>query len=129
VQPRVAHQTSNGENRDGGTYDGAALAESIGTREAWHFFLSTYPDGFNAKLALTSAQACRRGTRGMAAEKVPLASEAQTRAAVESAKASEQVKAAAQANAAEQARITLASTIASTLRCIRFWLVDAHEGD
>jgi hypothetical protein len=48
------------------------LAESIGTREAWHFFLSTYPDGFNAKLALASAQACRRGTRGMAVEKVPL---------------------------------------------------------
>ena len=28
------------------------LAERVGTREAWDFFLSTYPDGFYAKLAL-----------------------------------------------------------------------------
>lgn len=82
------------------------LAERVGTREAWDFFIATYPDGFYAKLAqaqrnkLTAEEARLKAT-----EKAKTAQDEQTRLAIEGAKAAEQAKAAAQAKAAEEARV------------------------
>ena len=67
------------------------LAAQVGTKEAWDYFLSTYPEGFYAKLAQ--------------AQRDKLAAEEQARLAAEGAKAAEQAKAAALAKAAEQARV------------------------
>ena len=75
------------------------LAERVGTREGWDFFLSTYPNGFYSKLA----QAQRN--KLAADEKARAAAEEKARLAAEGAKASEQVRAAADAKATEDARI------------------------
>jgi hypothetical protein len=82
------------------------LAERVGTREAWDFYLSTYSDGFYAKLALAQRnKLAAEEARLAATEKVRLAAEEQARLAAEGAKASEQAKAASQARAAEEARM------------------------
>jgi len=82
------------------------LAERVGTREAWDFFLSTYPNGFYAKLAQAQRnKLAAEEARIAATERARLAAEEQTRLAVEGAKAAEQAKAAARAKAAEEARI------------------------
>jgi uncharacterized caspase-like protein len=82
------------------------LAERVGTREAWDFFLSTYPDGFYAKLAQAQRnKLAAEEARVAATEKARLAAEEQARLAAQGAKASEQAKAAAQAKAADEARI------------------------
>jgi len=82
------------------------FAERVGTREAWDSFLSAYPDGFYAKLAL--AQRNKLGAeeaRIAATQKARATAEEQARLAAEGAKASEQAKAASQAKAAEEARV------------------------
>jgi uncharacterized caspase-like protein len=82
------------------------LAERVGTREAWDFFLSTYADGFYAKLAQAQRnKLVAEGVRVAATEKARLAAEEKARLTAEGAKASEQAKAAAQARAAEEARM------------------------
>jgi uncharacterized caspase-like protein len=82
------------------------LAERVGTREAWDFFLSTYPTGFYAKLAQAQRnKLAAEEARIAATERSRLAAEEQTRLAAEGAKEAEQAKAAAQAKAAEEARI------------------------
>jgi uncharacterized caspase-like protein len=82
------------------------LAERVGTREAWDFFLSTYSDGFYAKLAQAQRnKLAAEEVRLAATEKARLAAEERSRLAAEGAKASEQARAAAQAKAAEEARI------------------------
>jgi uncharacterized caspase-like protein len=81
------------------------LAAQVGTKEAWDFFLSTYPDGFYAKLAQAQRnKIIAEEARLAATEKARLAAEEQARLAAEGAKASEQAKAEAQSRAAEQAR-------------------------
>jgi uncharacterized caspase-like protein len=81
------------------------LAAQVGTREAWDFFLSTYPDGFYAKLAQAQRnKLIAEEARLAATEKARLAAEEQARLAAEGAKASEQAKAEAQSRAAEQER-------------------------
>ena len=82
------------------------LAERVGTREAWDFFLTTYPDGFYAKLAGAQLnKLAAEEARLAATEKAKAAAEEQRRLAGEGAKAAEQRKAAEEARAAEQARI------------------------
>jgi uncharacterized caspase-like protein len=82
------------------------LAERIGTREAWHIFLSTYPNGFYTRLAEAQlSKLAAEEARIAATEKARFAAEEQAKLAAEGAKAAEQAKAAAQAKAAEEARI------------------------
>jgi uncharacterized caspase-like protein len=82
------------------------FAERVGTREAWDFYLSTYPDGFYAKLAQAQRnKLAAEEARVAATEKARLAAEEQARLAAEGAKASEQAKAASLARAAEEARM------------------------
>jgi uncharacterized caspase-like protein len=75
------------------------LAERVGTREAWDFFLATYPKGFYSKLAELQRD------KLAAEEKARATAEEQARLAAEGAKAAEQAKAAAQAKVAEDARL------------------------
>jgi hypothetical protein len=67
------------------------LAERVGTREVWDFFLSTYPDGFYAKLAQAQRnKLAAEEARVAATEKARLAAEERARLAAEGAKAGEQ---------------------------------------
>jgi uncharacterized caspase-like protein len=75
------------------------LAERVGTKEAWDFFLATYPKGFYSKLAQLQRD------KLAAEEKARATAEEQARLAAEGAKAAEQAKAAAEAKAAEEARL------------------------
>lgn len=75
------------------------LAERVGTREAWDFFLATYPDGFYAKLALAQRNK-------LEAEQSRLAAIEKVRSAEEERLATEGARAGAQAKAAEEARST-----------------------
>jgi hypothetical protein len=75
------------------------LAERVGTREGWDYFLSTYPNGFYSKLALAQRN------KLAAEEKARATAEEKARLAAEGAKASQQTKAAADAKAAEGARL------------------------
>ena len=82
------------------------LAERVGTREAWDFFLTTYPDGFYAKLALAQRNKLEAEQSRLAAiEKARSAEEERSRLAAEGARAGAQAKAVAEAKAAEEARI------------------------
>jgi uncharacterized caspase-like protein len=82
------------------------LSEKVGTREAWDFFLATYPDGFYAKLAQAQRnKLAAEEARVAATEKARAAADEQKRLAAEGAKAAEQAKAAAEAKAAEEARV------------------------
>jgi hypothetical protein len=70
------------------------LAEKVGTREAWDFFISTYPDGFYAKLAQAQRnKLAAEKARLAATERARLAAEEKARLAAEGARASEQAKA------------------------------------
>ena len=75
------------------------LAERVGTREAWDFFLATYPNGFYSNLA--SAQRNKLA----AEEKARAAIDERERLAAGGARQAEQANAAAQAKAAEDARL------------------------
>jgi hypothetical protein len=75
------------------------MAERVGTREGWDFFLSTYPNGFYSKLALAQRN------KLVAEEKARAAAEEKARLAAEGAKAAELARAAADAKAAEEGRI------------------------
>jgi len=80
------------------------LAERVGTREAWDFFIATYPNGFYTKLAQAQRnKLLAEQERVAAAEKARLVQEEQNRLAAERAKAAEH---AAKALAEEQARVT-----------------------
>lgn len=82
------------------------LSEKVGTREAWDFFLATYPDGFYAKLAQAQRnKLAAEEARVAATEKARAAADEQKRLAAEGAKAAEQAKAATEAKAAEEARV------------------------
>jgi hypothetical protein len=82
------------------------LAERVGTREAWDYFIATYPGSFYAKLAQAQRnKLAAEEARLAATEKAKAAQDEQTRLAIEGAKKAEQAKAAAQAKAAEQARV------------------------
>jgi uncharacterized caspase-like protein len=82
------------------------LAERVGTREAWDYFIATYPDSFYAKLAQAQRnKLAAEEARLAATEKAKAAQEEQTRLAIEGAKKAEQEKAAAEARKAEQQRV------------------------
>jgi uncharacterized caspase-like protein len=82
------------------------FAERVGTKEAWDFFLSTYSEGFYAKLAKAQRnKLAAEEARLAATEKARLAAEEQARLAAEGAQASEQAKAVARATIAEEARV------------------------
>jgi uncharacterized caspase-like protein len=82
------------------------LSEKVGTREAWDFFLATYPDGFYAKLAQAQRnKLAAEEARVAATEKARATADEQKRLAAEGARAAEQAKAAAEAKAAEEARV------------------------
>ena len=83
------------------------LAERVGTREAWDFFLGTYPDGFYAKLALAQRNKLEaEQSRLVAIERSRSAEDERARLAAEGARAGAQAKAAAEAKAADEARVT-----------------------
>ena len=82
------------------------MAERVGTREAWDFFLATYPDGFYAKLALAQRNKLEaEQSRLVAIERSRSAEDERARLAAEGARAGAQAKAAAEAKAAEEARV------------------------
>ena len=82
------------------------FAERIATKEAWDFFLATYPSGYYSKLAQAQRnKLAAEEARIAATEKARSAAEEKARLAAEGAKAAEQAKAAADAKAAEQARL------------------------
>jgi uncharacterized caspase-like protein len=82
------------------------LAAQVGTLEAWDFFLSTYAEGFYAKLATAQRnKLLAEEARVAATEKVRSAADEQQRLAAEGARAAEQSKAAAATKAAEEARV------------------------
>jgi hypothetical protein len=82
------------------------LSEKVGTREAWDFFLSAYPEGFYAKLAQAQRNKfAAEEARVAATEKARVAAVEQERLVAEGAKTSELAKAAEQAKATEQARV------------------------
>lgn len=82
------------------------LAERVGTREAWDYFIATYPESFYAKLAHAQRnKLAAEEARLAATEKAKTAQEEQTRLAIEGAKKAEQEKAAAEARKAEQQRV------------------------
>jgi uncharacterized caspase-like protein len=97
--PPVVGANPNADNR--ADYE---LAERVGTKEAWDFFIATHPTGYYTDLA--RAQRNKR-----AAEEARLAATdgarqpAEDRVTAQDAKASEQAKADAQAKAAEEARL------------------------
>jgi len=95
------------------------LAERVGTKEAWDFFIATYPSGFYAKLAQSQRnKLAAEEARLASAERAKSAAEEKTRLAAEQAAqeriakaeaeakaAVEKAKLAAQARAAEEARV------------------------
>jgi uncharacterized caspase-like protein len=106
LAPAVPPQVNPASDSNASVRHDYELAERVGTREAWEFFLSTYPNGFYAKLAQAQRnKLAAEEARIAATEKARLAAEEQTRLAAEGAKAAEQARAASQARAAEEARI------------------------
>lgn len=82
------------------------LAERVGTREAWDYFIATYPESFYAKLAQAQRnKLAAEEARLAATEKAKAAQDEQARLAADGAKRAEQAKAAAEAKTAEQARL------------------------
>jgi hypothetical protein len=82
------------------------LAERVGTKEAWDFFVAANPSGFFSDLAKAQRnKLAAEAARIAATEKARLAAEEQARLATEGAKASEQARAAAHSKAAEEARL------------------------
>jgi len=81
------------------------LAERVGTKEAWDYFIATYPNGFFTNLAQAQRnKLAAEEARAAATEKAKLAAEEKARLAAEGAKGAEQAKASAQAKATEEAR-------------------------
>lgn len=82
------------------------LAERVGTKEAWDFFVAAHPSGFYADLAKAQRnKLAAEEVRIAATERARQAAEERARLASEGAKASEQAKAAAQSRAAEEAKL------------------------
>ncbi len=82
------------------------LAERVGTKEAWDFFVAAHPSGFYADLAKAQRnKLAAEEARIAATERARQAAEERARLASEGAKASEQAKAAAQSKAAEEAKL------------------------
>jgi Caspase domain len=77
------------------------LAERVGTREAWDFFMATYPNGFYSKLAQAQRdKLAAEAARIAATEKAKAAAEENARLAAEQAKAIAEAKAAGEARVA-----------------------------
>jgi hypothetical protein len=82
------------------------LAERVGTKEAWDFFVAAHPTGFYADLAKAQRnKLAAEDARIAATERARKATEDRERLAVEGAQASDQARAAAQSKAAEEARL------------------------
>lgn len=82
------------------------LSERVGTREAWDFSLTTYPDGFYAKLAQAQRnKLAAEEARVLATETARIAAREQERLVAGGANTSDLAKAAEQAKVAEQARV------------------------
>ena len=82
------------------------LAERVGTKEAWDFFVATHPTGYYADLAKAQRnKLAAEEARIAATERAQKATEQRDRLATEGAHASDQAKAAAQSKAAEEARV------------------------
>jgi uncharacterized caspase-like protein len=98
--PPVAADPNAGMRRD---YE---LAERVGTREAWDYFIAAHPSGFYADLAKAQRnKLAAESARMDATAKARKAAEEQARLAAEGAKATEQAKAAEQTKAAEAAKL------------------------
>jgi uncharacterized caspase-like protein len=99
--PAVVGANPNAENR--ADYE---LAERVGTKEAWDFFIATHPSGFYTDLA--KAQRNKRAAeepRLAATDRARQPAEDRGRPTGQGAKASEQAEADAQSKAAEEARL------------------------
>ena len=82
------------------------MAERVGTKEAWDFFIATHPSGYYTDLA--SAQRNKlaaEAARIAATEKARQAAQDRERLATQGAKASEQARADAESKAADEARV------------------------
>jgi hypothetical protein len=99
--PPVAGANPNVEIR--GDYE---LAERVGTKEAWDFFVAAHPSGYYADLAKAQRnKLAAEEARIAATERARKATDERERLAVEGAHASDQAKAAEQSKAAEEARV------------------------
>ena len=99
--PPVVGANPNAENR--ADYE---LAERVGTKEAWDFFIATHPTGFYTDLAKAQRnKGAAEEARIAATERARQAAEDRERLAAQGARASEQAKADAQSKAAEEARL------------------------
>jgi uncharacterized caspase-like protein len=98
--PPVAADPNAASRRD---YE---LAERVGTKEAWDYFIAANPSGFYADLAKAQRnKLAAEAARMEATEKARKAGEEQARLAAEGAKAAEQAKAAENAKTAEAAKV------------------------
>lgn len=83
------------------------MAERVGTKEGWDFFINAYPSGLYADLAKAQRnKLAAELARQEATEKARRAEEDRVRLAAERAQKKEQEEAAARAKAAEQARVS-----------------------
>lgn len=106
VTTPAANPTSPATDPDAKIRRDYELAERVGTKDGWDYFVANYPKGFYSDLARAqSKKLSAEEARLAATEKAKAAQDEQTRLAIEGAKAAEQAKAAAQARAAEQARV------------------------
>ena len=82
------------------------MAERVGTKEAWDFFINAYPTGLYADLAKAQRnKLAAELARQEATEKARRADEEKARLTAERAQKKEQEEAAARAKSAEQARL------------------------
>jgi hypothetical protein len=93
------------------------FAERVGTPEAWDLFLSTYPDGFYARLAQAQRNKLAAGAARGTATEGPRLKPSEPDKAAEQANAADPPRAAAEtkalddAKAAESARMTMATQV------------------
>jgi uncharacterized caspase-like protein len=82
------------------------MAERVGTKEAWDFFIAAHPSGFYADLANAQRnKLAAEEARIAATERARQAAEDRERLAAQGARGSEQAKADAQSRTAEEARL------------------------
>jgi len=99
--PPLVGANPNAEIR--GDYE---LAERVGTKEAWDFFVATHPSGYYTDLANAQRnKLAAEDARIAATEKARQAAQDRERLATQGAKASEQARADAESKAAEEARL------------------------
>ena len=82
------------------------MAERVGTKEAWDFFIATHPSGYYTDLANAQRnKLAAEDARIAATEKARQAAQDRERLATQGAKASEQARADAESKAADEARV------------------------